>query len=118
MRSEVAQSSSISTRTAVARRSRASRLGKTRTLLVRRLISCWIARSHRADRMYFVVAGMSAVVDPAATHHDRVAPADLSASAVIGIRQAAVIGICPCGGGSDELRNAEENRDHKIEHVA
>src|SRR5207342_2826366 len=45
MRSEVAQSSSISTRTAVARRSRASRLGKTRTLLVRRLISCWIARS-------------------------------------------------------------------------
>src|SRR5512143_1380164 len=34
MRSEVAQSSSISTRTAVARRSRASRLGKTRTLLV------------------------------------------------------------------------------------
>src|SRR5512132_3203641 len=45
MRSEVAQSSSISTRTAEARRSRASRLGKTRTLLVRRLISCWIARS-------------------------------------------------------------------------
>src|SRR5512132_664773 len=43
MRSEVAQSSSISTRTAVARRSRASPLGKTRTLLVRRLISCWIA---------------------------------------------------------------------------
>src|SRR5512142_1859907 len=45
MRSELAQSSSVSTRTAVARRSRASRLGKTRTLLVRRLISCWIARS-------------------------------------------------------------------------
>src|SRR5450759_1278986 len=45
--------------------------------------------SHRVD---LVVAGMGAVIGPSPTYHDRVAQFDFSARAVIGARQAAVVG--------------------------